>query len=181
VSVCLNPPARVALSATFTDTNAAAIAAIEFAIEASSALNITLDPLWQKTADALTIPFDAANGIHPEFVGMPMKGFEGKQADTAMLYFPLEYNLRHNISETVAQADLEFYAAHTAPSPDMTHAIQVQQQQQQPHSRAPMRLLAILTVLGCLACLPTGVYVMLPLWVGLRIQKKISQLGACAC
>lgn len=180
MSVCLNPPARVALSATFTDTNAAAIAAIEFAIEASSALNITPDPLWQKTADALTIPFDAANGIHPEFVGMPMKGFEGKQADTAMLYFPLEYNLRHNISETVAQADLEFYAAHTAPSPDMTHAIQVQQQQQ-PHSRAPMRLLAILTVLGCLACLPTGVYVMLPLWVGLRIQKKISQLGACAC
>ena len=101
-----------------------------------------------------------------------MKGFEGKQADTAMLYFPLEYNLRHNISETVAQADLEFYAAHTAPSPDMTHAIQVQQQQQQqPHSRAPMRLLAILTVLGCLACLPTGVYVMLPLWVGFRIQN----------
>ena len=35
-----------------------------------------------------------------------------------------EFNLRHNISETVAQADLEYYAGHTAPSPDMTHAIQ---------------------------------------------------------
>ena len=34
-----------------------------------------------------------------------------------------EFNLRHNISETVAQADLEYYAGHTAPSPDMTHAI----------------------------------------------------------
>ena len=32
-----------------------------------------------------------------------------------MLYFPLEYNLRHNISEQVAQADLEFYVAHTEP------------------------------------------------------------------
>lgn len=39
-------------------------------------------------------------------------------------YFPLEFNTRHNISEEIAQADLEFYAAHTAPSPDMTHAIQ---------------------------------------------------------
>ncbi len=53
-----------------------------------------------------------------------MTGFQGKQADTVMLYFPLEFNLRHNISEETARADLEFYAAHTAPSPDMTHAIQ---------------------------------------------------------
>ena len=50
----------------------------------------------------------------------------GKQADTVMLYFPLEYNLRHNISERVARADLEFYAAHTEPRCDL-------------HSERPLR------------------------------------------
>jgi hypothetical protein len=29
---------------------------------------------WAKTAQALTIPFDEAMQIHPEFVGMPAKG-----------------------------------------------------------------------------------------------------------
>ncbi len=141
---------------TVVDTNAAAIAAIEFAIESAEALNLTVDPLWQSTANRLHIPFDAKLNIHPEFVGaqiagtaamcfvlgcaialptwlnwpatfflgMPSTGFQGKQADTVMLYFPLEFNIRHNISEETARADLEFYAAHTAPSPDMTHAIQ---------------------------------------------------------
>ena len=65
-----------------TYTNAAAVAAIEFAIEASTTLSIAPDPLWQQTADSLTIPFDPSQNIHPEFVGMPSGGFMGKQADT---------------------------------------------------------------------------------------------------
>ena len=68
-----------------TYTNAAAIAAIEFAVESSEALNLTVDPLWRNTANRLHIPFDATLNIHPEFVGMATKGFQGKQADTVML------------------------------------------------------------------------------------------------
>ena len=52
-----------------TDTNAAAIAAIEFAIESAEVLNLSVDPLWQHTASRLHIPFDARHNIHPEFVG----------------------------------------------------------------------------------------------------------------
>ncbi len=51
------------------DTNAAAIAAIEFAIESTEALNLTVDPLWQSTAKRLHIPFDKKLNIHPEFLG----------------------------------------------------------------------------------------------------------------
>eukprot|EP01043_Picozoa_sp_COSAG02_P056128 COSAG02_NODE_6610_length_3462_cov_2.030627_1_plen_67_part_00 len=51
------------------DTNAAAIAAIEFAIESAEALNLTVDPQWESTASRLHIPFDAKTNIHPEFVG----------------------------------------------------------------------------------------------------------------
>ena len=51
------------------DTNAAAIAAIEFAIESAEVLNLSVDPLWQHTASRLHIPFDARHNIHPEFVG----------------------------------------------------------------------------------------------------------------
>ena len=32
---------------------------------------------WATTARALTIPFDEAVQIHPEFVGMPAKGWPG--------------------------------------------------------------------------------------------------------
>ena len=51
------------------DTNAAAIAAIEFAIESAEVLDLSVDPLWQHTASRLHIPFDARHNIHPEFVG----------------------------------------------------------------------------------------------------------------
>eukprot|EP01047_Picozoa_sp_COSAG01_P106504 COSAG01_NODE_35609_length_529_cov_1.400000_1_plen_86_part_10 len=76
----------------------------------SARAQIVPKPRWSATSEALTIPFDQALGIHPEFVGMPTQGFTGKQADTVMLYFPLEFNLRHNISEDVARADLAFFA-----------------------------------------------------------------------
>ena len=47
-----------------TYTNAAAIAAIEFAIEASEELELPVAPLWRKTAQALTIPYDSGLKIH---------------------------------------------------------------------------------------------------------------------
>ena len=69
-----------------------------------------------------SLPYDATAQMHPEFEGMPFKGFEAKQADTLMLQYPLMFN--HSTLTNVSKLnDLLFYANHSLISPDMTQAI----------------------------------------------------------
>jgi trehalose/maltose hydrolase-like predicted phosphorylase len=75
-------------------------------------------PAWRQVADHLRIPFDAAQGIHPEYAGYP--GNTIKQADVTLLSYPWE----NNQSSAQTSRDLDYYVPRTDPNgPSMTDAI----------------------------------------------------------
>jgi hypothetical protein len=45
--------------------------ALEFALIASKVLGQTPNPLWSEVAQNLSIPFDAAKNVHPEYDRFP--------------------------------------------------------------------------------------------------------------
>lgn len=101
-----------------TTTNAGAQLSLQIAVQAASIVGATADPLWTTVANGLKIPYDATNGIHPEYAGY--NGATVKQADVTLLQYPLNVPM----SKLVAQNDLDYYTAHTdLGGPSMTDAI----------------------------------------------------------
>ncbi|MGR6970567.1 ricin-type beta-trefoil lectin domain protein [Streptomyces cynarae] len=99
-------------------TNAGAQASLRIAIQAARILGLTADPAWGKVADGLKIPVDKTLNIHPEFDGYD--GQTVKQADVTLLQYPWNVPM----PATLAQNDLDYYAAHTdSNGPSMTDAI----------------------------------------------------------
>ncbi|GGN93700.1 glycosyl hydrolase [Streptomyces albiflavescens] len=99
-------------------TNVAARAALRFAARAAETLGQPADPRWTDVADRLVIPFDQAQGIHPEFTGY--EGQRIKQADVVMLAYPWE----NPQPAEVSRADLEYYVPRThEDGPSMTDSV----------------------------------------------------------
>lgn len=99
-------------------TNAGAITTLRAAIQAAAVLGKAAPAQWAQVADGLVVPFDASQGIHPEYDGY--NGKQIKQADTVMLTYPWEYPM----SAKVAAADLNYYIPRTDPEgPSMTDSI----------------------------------------------------------
>ena len=114
---------------------ASAITTINFAIELAeiharhgsvdeqetSAYNISG---WKDTVARLapSLPYDSTRSFHPEFEGMPLNGFQAKQADTLMLQYPLMFN-HSTMTGASRRNDLDYYSKHSLISPDMTQAI----------------------------------------------------------
>lgn len=99
-------------------TNAGAQASLRIAVQAAQVLGTTPDPLWTTVADGITVPYDAVNGIHPEYDGYD--GATVKQADVTLLQYPWNVPM----SKSVAQDDLDYYTEHTdLGGPSMTDAI----------------------------------------------------------
>ncbi|AVH60605.1 MULTISPECIES: glycosyl hydrolase family 65 protein [Streptomyces] len=99
-------------------TNVAARAVLRFAARAAERLGQPADPRWTDVADRLVIPFDQAQGIHPEFTGY--EGQRIKQADVVMLAYPWE----NPQSAEVTRADLEYYVPRThEEGPSMTDSV----------------------------------------------------------
>ena len=99
-------------------TNAGAQAALRIAVQAATVLGQTADPRWTTVADGMRIPFDATNGIHPEYSGYD--GATIKQADVTLLQYPFGVPM----SNAVGQNDLDHYTERTdLGGPSMTDAI----------------------------------------------------------
>jgi trehalose/maltose hydrolase-like predicted phosphorylase len=99
-------------------TNAGAQAALRIAVQAATVLGETADPMWTTVADGMRIPYDATNGIHPEYDGYD--GATIKQADVTLLQYPFNVAM----SKAVGQNDLDYYTEHTdLGGPSMTDAI----------------------------------------------------------
>ncbi|WSA80837.1 haloacid dehalogenase [Streptomyces sp. NBC_01799] len=99
-------------------TNVAARAALRFAARAAETLGQPADPRWTDVADRIVIPFDQAQGIHPEFTGY--EGQRIKQADVVMLTYPWENPQPAEVSRT----DLEYYVPRThEDGPSMTDSV----------------------------------------------------------
>ena len=99
-------------------TNAGAQAALRIAVQAATVLGIAPDPRWTSVADGLNLPYDAVNGIHPEYDGYD--GATVKQADVTLLQYPWAVPM----SKATGQNDLDYYTEHTdLGGPSMTDAI----------------------------------------------------------
>jgi trehalose/maltose hydrolase-like predicted phosphorylase len=99
-------------------TNASAELALRFALQAASLLGKSAPASWSTVADAMYVPFDASQGIHPEFDSY--SGDAIKQADVVMLTYPWEFPM----AAQVAAADLNYYAPRSSTSgPSMTDAM----------------------------------------------------------
>ena len=79
---------------------------------------------WKDTVARLapSLPYDSTRSFHPEFEGMPLNGFQAKQADTLMLQYPLMLN-HSTMTGASRRNDLGYYSKHSLISPDMTQAI----------------------------------------------------------
>ena len=99
-------------------TNASAEVVLRFAMQAARLLGKTPPASWATVADAMYVPFDAGQGIHPEFDSY--RGDAIKQADVVMLTYPWQFPM----PPQVAAADLDYYAPRSSTSgPSMTDAI----------------------------------------------------------
>lgn len=99
-------------------TDAGAQASLRIAIQAAGILHLSADPAWSTVANGLKVPVDATNNIHPEYAGY--SGQTVKQADVTLLQYPWNVPM----SPSLAQNDLNYYAAHTDTNgPSMTDAI----------------------------------------------------------
>src|SRR5581483_259366 len=102
--------------------NTAAAASLRAAVDAARLTGHAVDPRWAPIAAGLlrTVPYDAAQGIHPEFDGY--HGDVVKQADVVMLQYP--WSLPMSASD--ARNDLDYYLSRTdLNGPSMTDAIDV--------------------------------------------------------
>lgn len=90
-------------------SNFVAVKALNYAVQASIALNETCDQCakYSQLAQDLVILFDQQLGIHPEYSGYP--GNTVKQADVVLLHYPLGMEM----DEAVQRADLEYYSPRT--------------------------------------------------------------------
>ncbi|MEA2177243.1 MAG: hypothetical protein QOG77_540, partial [Solirubrobacteraceae bacterium] len=99
-------------------TNVAARDALRIAGRVAALVGRPANPLWEPTAAALRVHFDAPRGIHPEFAGY--RDDTIKQADVTLLSYPWE----NPQPAAVTQADLNHYVPRTDPDgPSMTDAI----------------------------------------------------------
>ncbi|WP_433714350.1 discoidin domain-containing protein [Nocardia sp. CA-084685] len=99
-------------------TNAVAALALRDAAHAADLLREPSPPEWTTIADRLRIPFDPARQTFLQYDGYP--GTPIKQADAALLIYPLEWPMSQEVSEHT----LEFYAERTDPDgPAMTDSI----------------------------------------------------------
>ncbi|MFD6530046.1 discoidin domain-containing protein [Streptomyces sp. NPDC060184] len=99
-------------------TNAVAATALRDAARAAALLGHPAPAAWQRVADGLRIPYDAARGIYLQYAGY--NGSTIKQADTVLLMYPLEWPMEPG----AAAATLDFYAARTDPDgPAMTDSV----------------------------------------------------------
>jgi trehalose/maltose hydrolase-like predicted phosphorylase len=99
-------------------TNVAARDSLRIAAQVAALVGQPADPVWERVAAALRIPFDAAANIHPEFAGYA--GDTVKQADVTLLPYPWE----NPQSPSTTQSDLDYYVPRTDPGgPSMTDAI----------------------------------------------------------
>ena len=99
-------------------TNLAARDALRIAGSVAALVGRNAKPAWRQVADHLRLPFDATQGIHPEYAGYP--GITVKQADVTLLSYPWEN------AQSAAQTarDLNYYVPRTDPNgPSMTDAI----------------------------------------------------------
>lgn len=99
-------------------TNAVAAIALRNAKEAATALGEKVPAEWTTIADNLRMPFDKAQQVFMQY-----DGYDGsviKQADTALLLYPLEWPM----SKKVAANTLDYYTERTDPDgPAMTDAV----------------------------------------------------------
>ncbi|PXX64348.1 trehalose/maltose hydrolase-like predicted phosphorylase [Nocardia tenerifensis] len=99
-------------------TNAVAALALRNAARAADLLREQAPPEWTAIADRLRMPFDQARRIFSQYDGYA--GTPIKQADTAMLIYPLEWPMPEEVSRNI----LEYYADRTDPDgPAMTDAV----------------------------------------------------------
>jgi trehalose/maltose hydrolase-like predicted phosphorylase len=99
-------------------TNFTAAEALRIAARVAALTGHTADPQWARVAQQLRIPYDAQNGLHPEFDGY--RGETIKQADVTLLSYPWEAPQTPQLTA----ADLDHYVPRTDPGgPSMTDAI----------------------------------------------------------
>ncbi|MFC9436965.1 discoidin domain-containing protein [Nocardia sp. NPDC057030] len=99
-------------------TNAVAALALRNAAQAAAILGEPAAPEWTTIADHLRMPFDPARQVFAQYDGYP--GTPIKQADTALLIYPLEWPM----SQAVASNTLGYYAERTDPDgPAMTDSV----------------------------------------------------------
>src|SRR5215213_578342 len=99
-------------------TNAGAATALRNATRAAQLLGKSVPAEWTTIANHLRMPFDAQNNVFLQYDGY--KGTQIKQADTALLIYPMEWPM----STQVAANTLDYYAPRTDPDgPAMTDAI----------------------------------------------------------
>jgi trehalose/maltose hydrolase-like predicted phosphorylase len=101
-------------------TNVGAATTLTIADQAAAIIGAAADPKWATIAAGLTktIPFDAKLGVYEEFDGY--QGSTIKQADVSMLQYPWQFPM----PQSVAQADLDYYASRTdINGPSMSDAI----------------------------------------------------------
>lgn len=99
-------------------TNAGAATSLRNATRAARLLGEDAPGAWSRVADGLRIPYDKDKGVFRQYDGY--KGSMIKQADTALLMYPLEWPM----SRGAATRTLDYYAARTDPDgPAMTDSV----------------------------------------------------------
>ncbi|WP_051182769.1 discoidin domain-containing protein [Nocardia vinacea] len=99
-------------------TNAVAARALRDAAHAADLLGEPSPPEWTTIADRLRIPFDPVKQVFLQYDGYP--GTPIKQADAALLIYPLEWPMSQEVSEHT----LDYYVERTDPDgPAMTDSI----------------------------------------------------------
>eukprot|EP00041_Stephanoeca_diplocostata_P022033 m.522676 g.522676 ORF g.522676 m.522676 type:complete len:859 (+) comp21968_c0_seq3:119-2695(+) len=88
--------------------NVVAKYSLEAAYGLAKTAGVTPNATFKDIADKLVVLFDTTNNYHPEFQGYT-RGTKIKQADTILLGYPLLYNM----STSVRQSDLDYYATVT--------------------------------------------------------------------
>jgi trehalose/maltose hydrolase-like predicted phosphorylase len=90
-------------------TNVAAATTLLDATAAAKVIGASAPASWAAIAHGLAVPYDAAQGVNPEFSGY--QGQMVKQADATMLYYPWAYAT----SPATAQNNLNYYVPRTDP------------------------------------------------------------------
>eukprot|EP00755_Sulcionema_specki_P018289 Sspe_Gene.1148::Locus_392_Transcript_1_1_Confidence_1.000_Length_2517::g.1148::m.1148/K22078/PGGHG, ATHL1; protein-glucosylgalactosylhydroxylysine glucosidase len=99
-------------------TNYGAAQALRFATKYAAIVGEAANPKWEQAADALAIPLDSTQDIHPEFAGY--HGETVKQADTILLGYPFGMDMPPHVRTN----DLNYYYSRTtATGPAMTWGI----------------------------------------------------------
>ncbi len=99
-------------------TDVAARTTLADAVKAGRVIGVRTPSSWSRIAAGLTVPVQAALGVHPEFSGYG--GQLVKQADVTLLQYPWAYPM----STRVARNDLDYYVPRTDPmGPSMSDAV----------------------------------------------------------